>query len=56
MSLPMEVLLERFWKTIMDAHDLALTADIAFLGQTGNEPRKAVLMIRPTLDANSPYA
>jgi Tol biopolymer transport system component len=43
------------WKKITDAHDLALTADIAFIGPTGNEHRKAVLMIRQTLDANSPY-
>jgi len=43
------------WKKITDARDLALTADIGFLGQTGNEHRKAVLMIRQTLDANSPY-
>ena len=42
------------WKKITDAHDLALTADVAFLGQTGNQHRKAVLMIRQTLDANSP--
>jgi len=42
------------WK-ITDPHDLALTADIAFMGPTGNEHRKAVLMIRQTLDANSVY-
>jgi TolB protein len=44
------------WKKITDARDLALTADVAFTGRTGNEHRKAVLMIRQTLDANSPYA
>jgi hypothetical protein len=43
------------WKKITDAHDLALTAEIAFMGQTGNEHRKAVLMIRQSLDPNSPY-
>jgi TolB protein len=43
------------WKKITDAHDLALTAEIAFIGPTGNEHRKAVLMIRQTLDANSAY-
>lgn len=43
------------WRKITDAHDLALTADIAFRGSTGNEHRKAVLMIRQTLDANSLY-
>jgi TolB protein len=36
--------------------DVALTADIAFLGKGGNEHRKAVLMIRQSLDADSPYA
>lgn len=33
--------------------DVSLTADIAFVGQTGNNHRKAVLMIRQTLDGNS---
>ena len=33
--------------------DLSLTADIAFVGTTGNNHRKAVLMIRQTLDGNS---
>lgn len=33
--------------------DVALTADIAFVGATGNNHRKAVLMIRQTLDGNS---
>jgi TolB protein len=36
--------------------DLTLTADISFLGKGVNEHRKAVLMIRQTLDADSPYA
>jgi dipeptidyl aminopeptidase/acylaminoacyl peptidase len=43
------------WKKITDVHDLALTADIAFIGQTGNEHRKAVLMLRQSLDTNSSY-
>jgi hypothetical protein len=43
------------WRKITEAHDLALTADIAFIGSTGNEHRKAVLMIRQSLDANSAY-
>jgi TolB protein len=43
------------WKKITDAHDLALTADIQFIGTTGNEHRKAVIMIRQTLDADSAY-
>jgi Tol biopolymer transport system component len=36
--------------------DVTLTADIAFLGRGVNEHRKAVLMIRQSLDADSPYA
>jgi TolB protein len=34
--------------------DVSLTAEIAFVGSTGNNHRKAVLMIRQSLDANSP--
>jgi TolB protein len=34
--------------------DVSLSADIAFVGATGNDHRKAVLMIRQSLDANSP--
>ena len=34
--------------------DVSLTADIAFVGATGNNHRKAVLMIRQSLEANSP--
>jgi len=34
--------------------DVSLTADITFVGNTGNNHRKAVLMIRQSLDANSP--
>jgi TolB protein len=33
--------------------DVSLTADIAFLGETGDNHRKAVLMIRQSLDGNS---
>src|ERR1039458_8939565 len=40
------------WKKV--SGDVALTADIAFLGTGGNPHRKAVLMIRQSLDGNSP--
>ncbi|MBB5331160.1 TolB family protein [Tunturiibacter gelidoferens] len=33
--------------------DISITADIAFLGTAGNNHRKAVLMIRQSLDGNS---
>lgn len=39
------------WKKV--SGDVALTSDIAFPGTTGNPHRKAVLMIRQTLDGNS---
>ncbi len=42
------------WKQV--SGDVTLTADISFLGTGGNEHRKAVLMIRQSLDADSPYA
>jgi hypothetical protein len=42
------------WKKVTG--DLSLTADISFLGSGGNEHRKAVLMIRQTLDPDSAYA
>jgi len=42
------------WKKM--SGDVTLTADISFLGKGVNEHRKAVLMIRQTLDADSPYA
>ena len=42
------------WKKM--SGDVTLTADIAFLGKGVHEHRKAVLMIRQTLDADSPYA
>jgi hypothetical protein len=40
------------WKKV--SGDVALTADIAFLGTGGNPHRKAVLMIRQSLDGPSP--
>src|SRR5271165_7619178 len=42
------------WKQV--SGDVGLTADVAFPEKGGNEHRKAVLMIRQTLDADSPYA
>jgi len=36
--------------------DVALAANISFVGQGGNEHRKAVLMIRQSLDPDSAYA
>src|SRR5438552_1548702 len=42
------------WKKI--SGDVTLTADISFLTTTGNEHKKAVLMLRQTLDADSVYA
>src|SRR5260370_29191035 len=42
------------WKKM--SGDVTLTADISFLGKGANEHRKAGLMIRQSLDADSPYA
>jgi TolB protein len=42
------------WKQV--SGDVALTADITFPESKGNPHRKAVLMIRQSLDADSPYA
>ena len=42
------------WKQV--SGDIALTAGIAFPDKGGNPHRKAVLMIRQSLDADSPYA
>jgi len=42
------------WKKM--SGDVTLTADIAFPGKGVNEHRKAVLIIRQTLDADSTYA
>jgi len=36
--------------------DVTLTADISFIGKSDQEHRKAVLMVRQSLDADSPYA
>ena len=40
------------WKKM--SGDVALSADIAFVGEKGNDHRKAVLMIRQSLDGNAP--
>ena len=40
------------WKKM--SGDVAISADIAFVGEKGNNHRKAVLMIRQSLDGNSP--
>ena len=42
------------WKRI--SGDVTLTADISFLNKTGNEHKKAVLMLRQSLDGDSIYA
>ena len=42
------------WKKM--SGDITLTADISFLGKSAQEHRKAVLMVRQSLDADSPYA
>jgi TolB protein len=42
------------WKKV--SGDMTLTADISFLTTTGNEHKKAVLMLRQSLDADSVYA
>lgn len=42
------------WKKL--SGDVVLTADISFLTTTGNEHKKAVLMLRQSLDADSVYA
>ena len=42
------------WKKV--SGDVTLAADIGFLGKGVNEHRKAVLMIRQSLDADSAYA
>lgn len=41
------------WKKV--SGDFTLTADIAFLGKGAQEHRKAVLMVRQSLDADSAY-
>lgn len=55
---------ENMWATTDAFHyvykrvsgDLSLAADISILGTGGNAHRKGVLVIRQTLDADSPYA
>ena len=42
------------WKNV--SGDVTLTADISFIGKGVNEHRKAVLMVRQSLDADSAYA
>jgi len=42
------------WKKVSD--DVTLTADVSFVGKGVNEHRKAVLMVRQSLDADSAYA
>jgi TolB protein len=42
------------WKKV--SGDVTLTADISFLNKSGNEHKKAVLMLRQSLDADSVYA
>jgi TolB protein len=42
------------WKRV--SGDVSLTADIAFVGAGKNPHRKAVLMVRQSLDADSAYA
>jgi TolB protein len=42
------------WKKVTG--DVSLAADISFVGNGGNEHRKAVLMVRQSLDADSVYA
>jgi TolB protein len=41
------------WKKV--SGDISISADISFLGEGKNPHRKAVLMIRQSLDASSPY-
>ncbi len=42
------------WKKV--SGDVTLSADISFLGSGGEAHRKAVLMVRQSLDRDSPYA
>src|SRR5258708_3663285 len=42
------------WKKVTG--DVSLAADISFLSKGGNDHRKAVLMVRQSLDADSAYA
>src|SRR3984893_3999848 len=55
---------ENIWSTADAFHfvwrkvtgDASLAADVSFLGKSGNEHRKAVLMFRQSLEADSAYA
>ena len=55
---------DNIWATEDDFHyvwkkvsgDFSLTADVTFIGTGGNEHRKGVLMMRQSLDQDSPYA
>lgn len=42
------------WKKVTG--DVSVSADVSFLGKSGNEHREAVLMIRQSLDPDSAYA
>ena len=42
------------WKRV--SGDVTLTANVSFIGKGVNEHRKAVLMVRQSFDADSPYA
>src|SRR5215218_6384506 len=42
------------WKEV--SGDVTLTADVAILGEGGDAHRKAVLVIRQSLDEDAPYA
>jgi TolB protein len=42
------------WRKV--SGDVSLSANISFVGSGGSEHRKAVLMVRQSLDADSPYA
>ena len=42
------------WRKV--SGDVSLSANISFVGSGGNEHRKAVLMVRQSLDTDSPYA
>ena len=54
---------ENMWATADSFHfvwkkfsgDVSITADLAFPTKTGNPHKKAVLMVRQSLDADSPY-
>jgi len=43
------------WRKVSDADRVSLTATISFIGAGGNPHRKAVLMVRQSLDADAVY-